>query len=103
MDQAREEMARRWQRLDAILTIGGSKNKKPVKGRSGRLYKWHNIGGVQCLAALYVCMASFNTLAGWRAIRTEMNCSIVPDAELTEPVSFLVCRGHETIPKGTPP
>jgi hypothetical protein len=50
MDQAREEMARRWQRLDAILTIGGSKNKRPVKGRSGRLYKlaqhrWRTVPG----------------------------------------------------------
>ncbi|CAB3772596.1 hypothetical protein LMG29542_06913 [Paraburkholderia humisilvae] len=34
MDQAREEMARRWQRLDAILAIGGSKKKNgETKGR----------------------------------------------------------------------
>jgi hypothetical protein len=36
MDQAREEMARCWQRLDAILTIGGSKKRTPPRVETGK-------------------------------------------------------------------
>jgi hypothetical protein len=36
MDQAREEMARCWQRLDAILTIGGSKKRKQPRAETGK-------------------------------------------------------------------
>ena len=76
MDQACEEMARCWQRLDVILTIDGSKKRAQPRVDTGKqktgkrsllagAISWRNIGGVQCLMALYVSRASFNTLAGW--------------------------------------